>query len=168
MEMFVSAGILSQFYDHSGAFEIVFCGSPFSKRSGKAEAVATKRMCCALLIALHSIGWELYVSSDLSRENYLTTWFFQKNPALIGKQLPAGGGIISLSPSSDDKLLLVNAPGYLHNELLQCVGPLLHYHGLHGPDMEVKMIDCPWSTTYFEEVCLGASNACLLHWLSLG
>jgi hypothetical protein len=153
VKTFISAGIQSQFFDH-GAFEIKFRGNPFSTASGKAEALASKRMCCALLIALQSIGWELCVSSDLSRTTDLTTWFFQRNPALIGKRLSADGGIVCLSLSSHDKLQLINAPGYLHNELLQCVGPLLQNHEVHGPDFEVKMIGYPWSNANFEEVCL--------------
>ena len=146
---FVSAGIQSQFFDH-GAFEIKFRGNPFSTASGKSEALASKRMCCALLTTLHSYGWELCVSSDLSRTTDLTTWFFQRNPALIGKQLPANGGIVCLSLSSHDKLQLVNAPSFLHNELLQCTGSLLQNHEVHGSDFEVKFAGNPWSTTGFE------------------
>jgi hypothetical protein len=164
---FVSVGIQSQFFDH-GAFEIKFCRKPFSKLCDKAEALASKRMCCALLIALQSIGWELCVSSDLSRTTDLTTWFFQRNPALIGKRLSADGGIVCLSLSSYDKLQLVNAPSYLHNELLQCVGPLLQKHEVHGPDFEVKMKGYPWATANFEEVCRDDLNACLLNFFSLG
>ncbi len=106
------------------------------------------------------MGWELCVSSDLSRTNDLTTWFFQRNPSLIGKQLLADGGIVCLSLSSCNKLQLVNAPGYLHNELLQCVGPLLQNHEVHGSDFEVKIMGHPWSNDNFEEVCMDASNAC--------
>jgi hypothetical protein len=166
MKTFVSAGIQSQFFEH-GAFKIKLSGNSFSKESGKAWASASKRLCCALLTALHSIGWELCVSSDLSCTTDLTTWFFQRNPSLIGKQLPADGGIVCLSLSSYDKLQLVNAPGYLHNELLQCVGPLLQNHEVHGTDFEVKIMGHPWNNDNFEEVCQDASNACLLNLLSL-
>uniref|UniRef100_A0A914W883 Uncharacterized protein n=1 Tax=Plectus sambesii TaxID=2011161 RepID=A0A914W883_9BILA len=143
-------GIQSQCYDH-GAFEIKFRGRPFCASGSKAEALASKRMCCALLISLQSAGWELCVNSDLSRTTDLTTWFFQKNPALIGKQLPTEGGIICLSLSSHDKLQLINAPTVLHNELLQCVGPLLQNHEVHGCDFEVKLAGYPWSSASFEE-----------------
>uniref|UniRef100_A0A914WWV5 Uncharacterized protein n=1 Tax=Plectus sambesii TaxID=2011161 RepID=A0A914WWV5_9BILA len=143
-------GIQSQRYDE-GAFEIKFGGSPFSEWGDKAEELASKRMCCALLISLQSAGWELYVNSHLSQTTDLTTWFFQRNPALIGKQLPAEGGIICLGLSSSDKLQLINAPAFLHNELLQCVGPLLQNHEVHGSDFEVKMAGRPWSDSSFEE-----------------
>uniref|UniRef100_A0A914WAG5 Uncharacterized protein n=1 Tax=Plectus sambesii TaxID=2011161 RepID=A0A914WAG5_9BILA len=143
-------GIQSQSNDH-GAFEIRFRGRPFCVAGSKADALASKRMCCALLSSLQTAGWELYVNSDLSRNADLTTWFFQRNPALIGKQLPTVGGIICLSLSSHDKLQLINAPTVLHNELLQCVGPLLQSHEVHGSDFEVKLVGYPWSSASFEE-----------------
>jgi hypothetical protein len=162
MKTFLSAGIQSQFFEH-GAFNIKLSGNPFSKGSGKAWALASKRLCCALLTALHSIGWELCVSSDLSCTTALTTWFFQRNPSLISKQLPADGGIVCLSPNLSNKLQLFNAPDYLRNELLQCVGPLLQNHEVHGSDFEVKIMGHPWSNDNFEEVSLDALNACLLN-----
>ena len=108
------------------------------------------------------------MSSDLSRTTDLTTWFFQRNRALIGKPLPAVGGIVCLGLSSYDKLQLVNAPDFLHNVLLQCVGPLLQNHEVHGSDFEVKMVGYPWSNANFEEVFLDASNPCLLNFSFLG
>jgi hypothetical protein len=167
MKTSVSAGIQFQFFDH-GTFNIKLSGNPFSKGSGKEEALDSKLMCCALLTALHSIGWELCVSSDLGRTTDLTTWFFQRNLSLIGKQLPPDGGIVCLSLSSNDKLQLVNAPGYLQKELLQCVGPLLQNHEVHGNDFEVKLMGYPWSNDNFEEDSLDGSDACLLSLLSLG
>uniref|UniRef100_A0A914VRX9 Uncharacterized protein n=1 Tax=Plectus sambesii TaxID=2011161 RepID=A0A914VRX9_9BILA len=143
-------GIQSQRYDR-GAFEIKFRGFPFSESGDKAEPLVSKRMCCALLLSLQTAGWELYVNSHLSQTTDLTTWFFQRNPALIGKQLPAEGGIICLGLSSSDKLQLINAPAFLHNELLQCVGTLLQTHEVHGSDFEVKMVGRPWSDSSFEE-----------------
>ena len=93
----------------------------------------------------------LSVSSDFSRLSDLTTWFFQRNPSLIGKQLTANGGIVCLCLSSYDKLQLVNAPEYLHNELLECIGPMIQSHQVLGLDFEVKLVGHPWT---YEEVSL--------------
>lgn len=55
--------------EYGGSWEFDLHGSPWGSNS-KEDATAVRRMLCGLLRTMHSEGWMLALSTDISRKNY--------------------------------------------------------------------------------------------------
>jgi hypothetical protein len=76
-------GGIQQEYNESGAYVYKLFGHPFSSTTSQCDALQARIMCAELLSQLRHIGWQLLQSADLSRTQDYSTWFFQKDDALI-------------------------------------------------------------------------------------
>ncbi|VDK42311.1 unnamed protein product [Anisakis simplex] len=138
-----AAGIQSESQGPCGAYKFKLRGMPFVT-SSREISVQTKLMLCELLKVLRENGWELTLSSDLSRRRDLSTLFFQKIPNNGYEYAFRGCHIMCLSLSSMDRLQLVNAPVEANNILIECVDTL-HQRDHSGQNyFEVQMKGYLW------------------------
>ena len=103
-------GIQSELSQLSGVHEFKLKGFPFSLVSSSKNAKACRRMAGRILHRLYRDGWKLQISSNLTRTNDLTTWFFKK----VSVQSFPSTPLLIVGLSSYDCLMIVNAPMELH------------------------------------------------------
>uniref|UniRef100_A0A9J2PE32 Reverse transcriptase Ty1/copia-type domain-containing protein n=1 Tax=Ascaris lumbricoides TaxID=6252 RepID=A0A9J2PE32_ASCLU len=140
------AGIQREYDESNGVLQLKLNGIPFARSCTREHSVQTKKMLCLILKTLRERGWELILSSDLSRTYDLSTLFFQMVP-VHGYN---GCHIMCLSLSALDKLQLVNAPDDAGRILMECVDDLYQKHTNAEDFFEVQMKGYLWSTATAE------------------
>lgn len=115
-------------------------GSPFEKEGKKEDGVMVKAMVCALLERLRSAGWELALSSNLSRRQDSSTLFFRQVPVTSY----AGCKMMCLCLSGDDKLQLINGPAEARSVLAECSKELLQKQSCGNNYFEVQLRGNVW------------------------
>ncbi|VDM39226.1 unnamed protein product [Toxocara canis] len=130
-----TAGIQRESEEPQGVFKLKLYGQPFSLSCTRDVSVRTKKMLCLILETLREHGWELTLSSDLSRIYDLSTLFFQK----VSFDGYDGCHVMCLSLSAHDKLQLVNAPSEAGRIIIECVADLYQKHINANEFFEVQM-----------------------------
>ncbi|KAK0424479.1 hypothetical protein QR680_008687 [Steinernema hermaphroditum] len=119
---------------------------PFQANGEFKLTVKTKYFFTQLITELYIHGWQLCLTSELSRSFDYSTLFFRQCPPPF-----RSFSICCLSLSSMDKFQLINAPKHLHDSLVKCVGNLIQSKETHRSCFEVKMSGTPWDcSTFFE------------------
>lgn len=59
------------------SYKIRLVGTPFAPASDHKDALAARKIAARILQELYMLGWRLITSSDLSRSDDLSTWFFK-------------------------------------------------------------------------------------------
>ena len=103
-------GIKREVFAMNGVHEFKLKGRPFRSGSKSKEAKASRVMAERILHRLYRDGWKLQLSSNLTRTNDLTTWFFKKVSAQTFLSKP----LLVVGLSSYNSLMIVNAPMELH------------------------------------------------------
>ncbi|XP_067025113.1 uncharacterized protein [Acropora muricata] len=103
-------GIQRELFQLNGVHEFKLKGYPFSSVSSSNDAKACRGMAERILHRLYRDGWKLQLSSNLTRTNDMTTWFFKKVPVQTFPSKP----LLVVGLSSYDSLMIVNAPMELH------------------------------------------------------
>lgn len=105
-----SLGIESESTKFEQAHSFRFNGSPFAKGITATPQFSTsgRRMMAQIFQNLNNSGWELKITSELSRETDLTTLYFYRNPETVPRAIQTP--LMCVALKSTDKLLLVNMP----------------------------------------------------------
>ncbi|KAK0402072.1 hypothetical protein QR680_016130 [Steinernema hermaphroditum] len=110
------------------------------------QAIKTKHFFIEMISELYRNGWKLWLTSDLSRTyDYSTMFFHQCAPPT------RNFSICCLSLSSSDKFQLIDAPDYLSDALLGCVGNRLQNKNAYQNCLEVKMYGNFWLNSSYGE-----------------
>ena len=96
--------------DKLGAMQFTMAADIFVCQSGKEPATLGKLFCIRILEELHKMGYDLQITSDLTRvRNSAASLFFKK----VASERPAARAVC-IAASKDDKIILMN-----HNESMK-------------------------------------------------
>ena len=135
---------------HSWAFKLR--GYPFSKGTSSVAAASARQMMCQILQNLNNAGWELNITSDLSRIGDLTTFYFCRSQ--VPKQIQ--NPLLCVSLSSTDKLQLVNIPenmlAVIKDAVVKTWRRGIQSEGPNENSYEIKLSGNPWFSQAEESV----------------
>lgn len=121
-----------------------FNGCPFSMGTNAFQAASARLLMCQILQTMNNAGWEMIITSDLSRLTDLTSFFFVCTQIPKQIQFP----LLCVSLSSTDKFQLVNVPSdVLH--IIKGVVMNVWERGIQSErpnenSYEIKMAGNPW------------------------
>ncbi|XP_063683440.1 uncharacterized protein LOC134817972 isoform X4 [Bolinopsis microptera] len=103
--------------DEGGYWELKLKGTPFWNSFNSEYALRVHRLICLMIQELYAGGWEIIISSDLSRVRDLST-FFLKRPAIPIKDA-ANVHIFTVTLSGENLMYLTNIPKSTKHELIK-------------------------------------------------
>ena len=134
--------------DKLGVTQFRMAADVFVCQSGKEPATVGKLFCIRVVEELHKMGYDLQVTSDLTRQRYSAASLFFKK---VAGERPAAK-VVCIAPGKEDKIILMNhnervkslveeaiktawPPGIQRRENQEVLGLTLH---------DIKMNGCPW------------------------
>ena len=131
-----------------GVMQFTMAADVFVCQSGKEPATVGKLFCIRVVEELHKMGYDLQVTSDLTRQRYSAASLFFKK---VAGERPAAK-VVCIAPGKEDKIILMNhnervkslveeaiktawPPGIQRRENQEVLGLTLH---------DIKMNGCPW------------------------
>merc|ERR1712110_189171 len=90
--------------DKLGVMQFTMAANLFVSQSGKEAATMGKLFCIRLLEELHTMGYDLQIGSDLTRDRYSASALFFKK---VANERPAAR-IVCVAPGKEDRLILMN------------------------------------------------------------
>jgi len=93
--------------DKLGVMQFTMAADVFVCQSGKEPATMGKLFCIRILEELHKMGYDLQITSDLTRVRYSAASLFFKK---VASERPAAK-VVCIAPGKEDKIILMN-----HNE----------------------------------------------------
>jgi len=146
-------GIESEKAKLNHAWSFKFNGFPFIKSVTPVQFGLARRVMCQMLQNLNNAGWQLKITSDLSRTGDLTTFYFQRSdeiPRTIREP------IICIGLRNTDKLQLINMPDHLIDIIKKCIADTwsegIQSEGKKEDFYEIKLSGNPWNAYGYENV----------------
>ena len=142
------SGLETPSKDKLGVTQFTMAADVFVCQSGKEPATVGKLFCIRVVEELHKMGYDLQVTSDLTRQRYSAASLFFKK---VAGERPAAK-VVCIAPGKEDKIILMNhnervkslveeaiktawPPGIQRRENQEVLGLTLH---------DIKMNGCPW------------------------
>ncbi|KAF2121298.1 hypothetical protein BDV96DRAFT_563993 [Lophiotrema nucula] len=126
--------------EYGGSHEFKLYGTPW--RGYGEQAIAARRLIKDLLAVLHTQGWVLMLSTDVSKKNY------DKDSLLFRHQTPAPAECdwCCISFSKSDRIRFIDAPSEVYNGFIPRMEPgRLQDQGQHALGVyELKIYGKPW------------------------
>ena len=104
--------------DKLGVMQFTMAANLFVSQSGKEAATMGKLFCIRLLEELHTMGYDLQISSDLTRDRYSASALFFKK---VANERPAAR-IVCVAPGKEDRLILMNHTERVKNMVEDAIG----------------------------------------------
>ncbi|KAF2002479.1 hypothetical protein P154DRAFT_462494, partial [Amniculicola lignicola CBS 123094] len=128
--------------EYGGSQEFKLYGNPW--RGSGDQAIAARRLICALLSVLHEQGWVMTLSTDVSKK------LWDKDTLLFRYQAPAPAPCdwLCIGFSRMDRIKFIDTPAAIYETLIQKLGPSWVQARYVYPNAtgvyEIKLAGTPW------------------------